>query len=51
MEEWGVDFGEEYITNFSFDTSSITIAVPEPASALAVGLLVLGFVGHRRTHR
>lgn len=51
MEVVNVNFGEEYITNLTFDTSSITIAVPEPASALTFGLLVLSFVGLRRSVR
>lgn len=33
-----VDFGEEYITNLTFDAGTLTIAVPEPG----VGFLVLG---------
>lgn len=51
MEFVDLDFGDEYITTISFDASSITIAVPEPASAMAVGLLVLGVVGLRRKSR
>ncbi|MFW2479992.1 MAG: hypothetical protein ACN4GF_07710 [Lentimonas sp.] len=33
LEVVHVDFGEEYITNISFDPSSRMLAVPEPASA------------------
>ena len=31
-----VDFGEEYISDLAFDPSSLTIAVPEPSSAILV---------------
>lgn len=34
-----VDFGEEYITNLTFDPSTLTIAIPEPSSA---SLLLFG---------
>ena len=37
-----VDFGQEYISNLSFDASSLTLAVPEPSAGL---LLALGLVG------
>ena len=33
-----VDFGEEYMTNLTFDPSSLTIAVPEPSAVLLLGL-------------
>ena len=41
MQVVDVDFGEEYITNLSFDATSLTIAIPEPSNAL---LSVLGLV-------
>jgi hypothetical protein len=37
-----VDFGQEYISNLTFDASSLTLAVPEPSAGL---LLALGLVG------
>jgi hypothetical protein len=38
-----VDFGEEYITNLAFSPSEITLAVPQPGTALllAAGLVAL----------
>jgi len=37
-----VDFGEEYITHLSFDSSQITVTNPEPGSGL---LLAVGLIG------
>jgi hypothetical protein len=37
-----VDFGEEYITNLTFDASNLTIVVPEPSRSV---LLVVGLAG------
>lgn len=33
-----VDFGEEYLTNLNFDPSSITLVVPQPGTAILMGL-------------
>ena len=47
-EEIDVDFGEEYITNLTFDPSLLTIAVPEPSAVLLVGLGLSVFTWRRR---
>ena len=43
-DEIDVDFGEEYITELTFDPSALTIAVPEPSAVLllGMGLMTLG---------
>ena len=45
-----VDFGDEYITNLSFDPAAITLVVPEPGTGLLVALGVLG-LAYGRTIR
>ena len=47
-DEIDVDFGEEYITDLTFDPAALTIAVPEPSTALLVGLGLLAFGRRRR---
>jgi hypothetical protein len=47
-----VDFGEEYITDLTFDPSTLTIAVPEPAvSGLIFSLVACGSIVGRRRFR
>jgi hypothetical protein len=43
-----VNFGEEYISNLTFNPATATIGVPEPSSAL---LLLSGFAMLRRSRR
>jgi hypothetical protein len=43
-----VDFGDEYITNLTFDPSALTIAVPEPHAAILFVLGMLPFVWRKR---
>ena len=46
-----VDFGEEFITNLTFDPSTLTIAIPEPSSALLLGVGSFFLLQRRRTLR
>ena len=47
--EIDVDFGDEYITNLAFNPSSVTLAIPEPQSALlALSGLLFSFLLRRR---
>lgn len=47
-----VDFGEEYITNLTFDPNSLTFAVPEPSStALWASLITFGYLAIRSRRR
>lgn len=44
-----IDFGEEYVTTFTFNTSSVTIAsVPEPSSILMSAFGCIGLLFRRR---
>ena len=43
-----VNFGEEYISNLTFNPATTTIGVPEPSSAL---LLLSGLAMLRRSRR
>lgn len=43
-----VDFGEEFITNLTFDPATLTIAIPEPSSVLLMSLGGLMVVRRRR---
>jgi hypothetical protein len=43
-----VDFGQEYISDLGFDPDQLTLAVPEPASAL---LIASGLTGIAALHR
>jgi hypothetical protein len=43
-----VDYGQEYISNLSFDPNQLTLAVPEPASALLVALGLTGMAARQR---
>ena len=51
-EPVGIDFGEEYIVNLSFDPSAVTIAgpvaVPEPTSVTLLGLGSIAVLLRRR---
>ena len=47
MGDIDVDFGEEYITNLTFNPSSLTIAVPEPSVVLLLGVGLVA-IGRRR---
>ena len=40
--EVNASIGDEYITNFVFDPSAVTLVVPEPSTALLLGLGLLG---------
>jgi len=42
-----VDFGDEYITNLSFDPNAITLVVPEPGTDALLGVGLLGLAGTR----
>ena len=46
--EIDVDFGEEYITNLTFDPAALTIAVPEPSAVLLMGMGLLTLSRRRR---
>ena len=43
-----VDFGEEYITNLTFDPATLTIAVPEPATFFLVVISAFPLLRRRR---
>lgn len=43
-----VDFGEEYITNLTFDPATLTIAVPEPATFFLVAISAFPLLRRRR---
>jgi len=48
-DEIDVNFGEEYITNLSFDPAAVTLAVPEPGSGLLLApAILLSFTRRRR---
>jgi hypothetical protein len=46
-----VDYGQEYISNLGFDPNQLTLAVPEPASALLVALGLTGMAARQRRSR
>jgi len=48
LEVVDVNFGDEYITDLSFTPSNVTIAIPEPSSALVCGILMLAIALARR---
>jgi hypothetical protein len=46
-----VDFGEEYITMLTFDSSQIGVSAPEPGSGLLLGFGLIGLVSQRKRAR
>ena len=43
-----VNYGDEYIVNLAFNPTALTLSVPEPATGISAGLLLLGLLAARR---